>query len=129
MVRPLLALATRDNHVVRALVTTSSVALGRCAPWADRLTALASTAFAATMRVVDRVHGNATHRRTHTAPAHRTGFTDLTQAVFFVADFTNGGAAVDVNATDFTRAQPHLSVHAFASQQNRRCTCRANHLR
>src|SRR5690606_24685931 len=129
MVRPLLALATRDNHVVRALVTTSSVALRRSAPWAHRLTALASTAFAATMRVIDRVHGNTTHRRTDTAPAHRTGLTDLTQAVFFVADFANGGAAVDVYATDFTGTQTHLGVNAFASQQDGRRTSRTGQLR
>src|SRR5690606_32008129 len=71
----------------------------------------------------------ATHRGTDTAPAHCTGLADLTQAVFFVADFANGGAAVDVNATDFTRAQTHLGVHAFASQQHRRSACRAGHLR
>src|SRR5690606_1280504 len=125
---PLLALAARDNHIVCALVTTGSKALGRRAPWADRFPTFASASFTTTMRVIDRVHGNATDRRTYTTPAHGTGLADLTQAVFFVADFANGGAAVDVDAADFTGAQAHLGVSTFTCQQHSRSTGGASHL-
>ena len=48
------------------------------------------------MRVIDRVHSNATNRRTNTTPAHGAGLANLAQAMFFVADFANGGAALDI---------------------------------
>src|SRR5690606_8521569 len=112
-----------------ALVSTGPIALGRRTPRADGLAALAGTAFTTTVRVINRVHCHTTDGRADTTPAHRTGLADLTQAVFFVADFTNGGAAVDVNATDFARTQSHLSVDAFASQQHRRCAGRTSQLR
>jgi hypothetical protein len=69
------------------------------------------------VRVIDRVHRNAANGRADTAPAVRTGLADLAQAVLFVADFTDGGAALDVHAADFARAQTNLSVDAFAGQQ------------
>src|SRR5690606_10801217 len=126
---PLLALATRNNHIVRALVSTGPIALGRCAPRADGLTALASATFTTTVRVIDRVHGHATDGRADTTPAHCTGLADLTQAVFFVADFANGGTAIDMNAADFTGAQANLSVGAFTCQQHGGCTGRTGQLR
>src|SRR5690606_16379808 len=88
-----------------------------------------STSFTTTVRVVDRVHGNATDRRTDTTPAHGTGFADLTQAVFFVSDFAYGCTAVDVNAADFARAQAHLGISTFAGHQDSRCAGGAGHLR
>src|SRR5512145_1741132 len=74
-----------DNHDVRALVVTSTISLGRLAPRADRNTPFAGSPFATTMRVIDRVHGNATNRRPDTAPTHRAGLADLAQAMLFVA--------------------------------------------
>jgi hypothetical protein len=76
------------------------------------------SAFTTTVRVVDRVHDHTANGRTNTAPTHRTSFTDLAQAVFGVADFTDGCAAFDVHATHFTRAQTHLSVGAFTGHQH-----------
>jgi hypothetical protein len=52
--------------------------------------------------VINRVHCDTAHRGTNTAPTYSTGFTDLTQAVFFVTDFTDRRAALNVNATNFT---------------------------
>src|SRR5690606_9259134 len=127
-VRSFLVVAPLGVHVVRPLVATGLETLRGRAPRADRFACFAGTAFAATVRVIDRVHGHATNRRTHTAPTHCTGLADLAQAVFFVTDFTDGGTALDVNATDFARTQTHLSVHTFASQQHRRCTGRTRHL-
>src|SRR5690606_40497382 len=115
-----LALATRNNHIVRALVSTGAVALGRRTPRADGLTTLAGAAFTTTVRVIDRVHCHAANGRANTTPAHCTGLTDFAQAVLFVADFTNGGAAVDVHTTDFTGAQADLSIGAFTRSEERR---------
>lgn len=97
-------------------------------PRADRFACFTGTAFAATVRVVDRVHGHATNRRADTAPTHCTGLADLAQAVFFVTDFTDGGTAFDVHTADFTRAQTHLSVGAFAGQQDGGSAGRTDHL-
>lgn len=97
-------------------------------PRADRLACFTGTAFAATVRVIDRVHGHATNRRADTAPTHCTGLADLAQAVFFVTDFTDGGAALDVHAAHFTRAQTNLGVRAFAGQQDGGSAGRTDHL-
>src|SRR5690606_32512620 len=52
----------------------------------------------------------------------------ISQAVFFVTDFTDGGTALDMHATDFARTQTHLSVGAFTGQQHRRRASRTRHL-
>src|SRR5690625_743699 len=103
MVRPLLTLAARDNHVVSALITTGTVTFSWCAPWANRFTTLTSFTFTTTMWVINRVHGYTTYTWTHTTPAVGTGLTDLTQAVFVVADLTNSGTAIYMYTTYFAR--------------------------
>src|SRR5580698_2406303 len=64
-----------DDHARRALVAAGTVALRRRAPRAHRMATCCRLAFTATVRVVDRVHDNATHRRTDTAPAICAGLT------------------------------------------------------
>jgi len=49
--------------------------------------------------------------------------------VFFVGNFTNGGAALDVDLANLTRAHTHLGVSTFTSQQRRGCTGGACDLR
>jgi len=78
---------------------------------------MAITAGTTAVRVIHRVHGLASDGRTNTAPARGTRFTDLAQAMLFVADLADRGAALNVNLADFTRAQTHLSVAALASEQ------------
>jgi hypothetical protein len=63
------------------------------------MTTCCSFTFTTTVRVVDRVHDHTANGRTNTAPTHRTSFTDLTQAVFAIADFTDGCAAFDTRRT------------------------------
>jgi hypothetical protein len=116
MFYPLFLAAARDDHRSRTLVAASSYPWS-ADPTANRVTALQS-AFTTTVRVVDRVHDTAANGRTNTAPTHRTGLADLAQVVLFVADFTDGGAAFDVNATHFTGAQTNLSVGTFAGHQH-----------
>ena len=92
------------------------------------MAAFAGTAFAATVRVVHRVHDNAEHGRANAHPALDTGLAELAQAVLFVGHFTDGGTAFDVNAAHFTRAHAHLGVHGFARQQRGRSTSRTGDL-
>src|SRR3546814_10257662 len=67
---PLLLRVTRpDDHLVGLLVVTGARALGRLAPRGDRVTAARGTAFAAAMRVVDRVLRDAAGERTLAEPA------------------------------------------------------------
>src|SRR5688572_17291033 len=66
--------------------------------------------------MVDRVHRHAAHRRAHAAPAYPAGLADRFQVVLGVADFTDGGAAVDMHLADLSRAQPKLRIGAFARQ-------------
>src|SRR3982750_4063028 len=101
-----LLLATRDDHRLRALVVARAVALGERVPRRHRRLALAGAAFAAAVRVVDRVHGDAAHRRADALPALRAGLAVVTQAVLFVRHLTDGRAAVDVDLAHFTRAPP-----------------------
>src|ERR1700754_1863682 len=107
-----------DDHRRRALVAAGAITLRRRAPRAHRVATCRRLGFTTAVRVIDRVHSNTTHRRTDTAPAVCAGLTDLTQAVLFVAHFTDGRAALDVHAADFARTQTPLSVDAFASQQH-----------
>src|SRR5580692_8840880 len=110
-----LVLATLHDHVVRALVVAGLLALGVPAPGRNRMrVALAGLALAATVRVIDRVHGEPTHRRTHTAPAHRTGLAVAAQVVFVVAHFTQRRAAVDVRLAGLTGLQAQVRIQAFA---------------
>src|SRR3546814_11038714 len=70
---PLLLRVTRpDDHLVGLLVVTGARALGRLAPRGDRVTAARGTAFAAAMRVVDRVLRDAAGERTLAEPAIAT---------------------------------------------------------
>src|SRR6201999_2518558 len=107
-----------DDHRRRALVAAGTIALRRRAPRAHRIATCSRLAFTTAVRVIDRVHCNTTHRRTDAAPTIRTSLADLTEAMLFVADFTDRCAALDVHAADFTRAQTHLSVDAFTRQQH-----------
>ena len=69
------------------------------------------------MRVIHRVHSNATNRRTNTAPTLSTGLAEFAQAILFIADRTDRGAAFNENAAHFTGTQTDLSVFAFTSNQ------------
>src|SRR6476620_4825824 len=63
MCYPLFLATARDNHRSRALVAARLLALGLLAPRGHRVAAGRRTAFTTTVRVVDRVHDDATDRR------------------------------------------------------------------
>src|SRR6185369_1535709 len=113
---PLLFTA-RDDHDLRALVVAGAVTLGQVAPRIDRMAAFAGLAFAATMRVVDRIHHHAANGWADAHMALDTGLAELAQAVLFVGDFADRGTALDVDLADLTGAHAHLGVGAFARQQ------------
>ena len=81
------------------------------------MTAFARAAFTTTMRVVDRVHHHTTHGRANAHPALDAGLAKTAQAMLFIGDFADRGAALDVDLAHFTRAQTHLGINAFTGQQ------------
>src|SRR3989304_8544806 len=94
---PLFLVTAIDDHAAGALVVAGAVALGKRAPGADRMPAGGGLAFPAPMRVIDRVHGHAAHRRAHAAPAPAPGLAPRFPRMLFIADFADGGAALDVH--------------------------------
>src|SRR5690606_35547131 len=119
---PLTLVTTLHDHAVGALVRTRPIALARRTPRAHRLARFTSTTLTTTMRVIDRVHRHTANGRANAAPTIRTGLADLAQAMLFVTDFADGGAALDVHAADLARAQTKLGVRTFASEQLHRST-------
>src|SRR5215218_1097428 len=124
-----LLLATRHDHDLRALVVAGPVNLGQIAPRVDRMTAFAGLAFTAAVRVVHRVHHHTANGRADSHVALDAGLAQLAQAVLFVGDFADGGAALDVDLADLTGAHADLGVGAFARQQRRGGAGRAGDLR
>src|SRR5688572_32177902 len=76
--------------------------------------ALSGLALAAAVRVIDGVHHHATHRRTNAAPADRAGFAVAAKVVLVVADFADGGTAIDVHLARLGRTQANRRVQTFA---------------
>src|ERR1051326_2558655 len=118
-----------DDHDLRPLVATGLESLALHAPGRHRGLRRGGAAFAAAMRVVDRVHRHAAHRRPHAAPAHAAGLADRFQVVLGVAGLADGGAAVDVHLADLPRAQAQLRVQAFAREHLHAGPGRARKLR
>jgi hypothetical protein len=75
------------------------------------------TPFAATVRVIDRIHYHATNSRSHAAPAHRTSLADGAEAMLLVPDLTNRRPALHMDAPDFAGTQTQLRINAFARKQ------------
>src|SRR5271155_5833287 len=108
-----------DDHARRALIATGAITLRRRAPWAHRVATCSRLAFTTTVRVIDRVHCNAAHRRADTAPAVCATLTDWTGVIVFVANFTTRRSPFSLTAPGFPGAPADLCVDAFASQQHR----------
>src|SRR5205814_972235 len=101
-------LAALDDHVVGALVVTGLQSLGVLAPRRHRVrVALAGLALAATVRVIDRVHGQPAHRRAYALPAlgagphfiarlHALGREDVAPFAVGVADERDVAGAVRI---------------------------------
>src|SRR5271169_231286 len=109
--------AATHNHAVGTLVATGAETFGRHAPRADRVAACGGLAFAAAVRMVDRVHRHAAHRRTDATPALGARLADGTQEVFAVANFAQGSSAIHMHLANFTGAQAQLRIKTFTRQQ------------
>ena len=72
--------------------------------------ATGGTTLAATMRMVDRIHRDAPHRRSHTAPTFGAGFSEFAQVVLTVSDFADRGAAIDMDLAHLTGTQADSGV-------------------
>src|SRR5690606_11747411 len=86
---------------------------GRHAPRGHRVAAAGRAAFAAAVRMIDRVHRDAAHRRTHAPPTLRAGLAELAQAVLVVADLADRRAAADVDLAHLAGARTQRRVRAF----------------
>src|SRR5690606_26189871 len=94
------------------------VTLGRHTPRGDRMRiTLAGLGFTTALRVIHRVHGGTADGRLDAEPTLGTGLAELLQVVLVVADFTDGGTALDRHLAHFTRAQAQGGVKAFTSDQ------------
>jgi len=70
---------------------------------------LTSFGFTTAVRVIDRVHRRAANGRLDTTPAFRAGLAQFFQAVFDVADFADGGVAVDRHLAHLAGAQTSVA--------------------
>src|ERR1700754_3787852 len=97
--------AADENELVGRLVRPRLLALGRLAPRRHRVTAAGGAAFAAAMRMVDRVHDDAAVMRTPAEPAGTTGLADRDVHVVRVRHRTDGAAATTMHQALFARVQ------------------------
>src|SRR3954447_12414691 len=101
LLAPLRGLAAADDEAVAFLVGSAGAAL-RLTPRADRVATTGGLALTATVRVVDRVHGDTTDSRALALPAHAAGLAPVDVGLLGVADLAEGGAAANVD-------EPHLA--------------------
>src|SRR5215470_7661181 len=88
------AAATDDVAIGLLALLAGAVADRRHAPGRLRVVAERRRALAATVRVVDRVHGGAARLRAHAHVALAAGLADLDVLVVGVADHAHGRAAL-----------------------------------
>src|SRR5258707_3339569 len=98
-------MAADENESVGRLVRTRLLALGRLAPRRHRMTAAGGAAFAAAVRMVDRVHRDAAVMRLAAEPAVTAGLADRNVHVIGVRHRADGGGAAAVNQTLFAGIQ------------------------
>src|SRR5271163_2448139 len=113
---PLVLAAATADQPVTWLVRLAGAAL-RLAPWADRVATTGGLAFATAVRVIDRVHGHATDRRSLALPAVTPRLTDLDVALLGVADLAHGRAALRADPPDLTGRHAQGRVAGLLGEQ------------
>src|ERR1019366_6456251 len=108
--------ATHD-HAVGLLVAAGAVAECRLAPWGLRVPTGAAATLAASVRVVERVHGHAAHRGPPAPPTRLARLADVLVLVVGVADLAHGGEAADVDPPDLPGGHPHGGEVALLGDQ------------
>src|ERR1700760_690235 len=107
--------AADENESVGRLVRTGLLALGRLAPRGHRVAAARGAAFAAAVRMVDRVHRHTAVVRLAAEPAITAGLADRDVHVVGVRHRADGAGAAAVNQTLFARIQAHDHIVLVAT--------------
>src|SRR5215467_4482250 len=108
--------AARDDELGGGLVLAGLLALGREAPWGDRMAAALG---AAAVRVVHRVHGDAAVVRHAALPAHATGLADRDVHVIGVRHCADRRHAAAVHQALLGRVEAQDDVLAVAADDLR----------
>src|SRR4051812_15811943 len=111
--------------LVRATTADDQLVTGLAAPGATlglavRVHRVATTgrlALTATVRVVDRVHGDTADGRALALPAHAAGLAPVDVRLLGVADLADGGAAAHVDVADLAGRHPQLGERAFLGDE------------
>src|SRR5664279_4156812 len=119
---------TTNDQLVAGLVRPAGTTL-RLAPRAHRVPATGRLALTTTVRVVDRVHRDATHGRALALPAHPAGLAPVDVGLLGVADLADRGPATHVHVADLARRHPQLGVRPVLGDQLDRGSGRAGDLR
>src|SRR5581483_2649297 len=109
--------AVGNDELRGRLVLAGLLALGREAPRRHRVTTTRGAAFAAAMRVIDRVHRDAAVVRATTHPALAAGLADRDVHVVGVRHRADRRHAAAVHQALLTRIQAHDDVFAVAADQ------------
>src|SRR5688572_28093982 len=102
-----LCLSPRHDHPVGALVVARLQALGELAPGRTRVATATRATFTTAHRVIHRVHRDTAVVWTLAEPARAPGLAQADQLVLREGDLADAGAAIQVDAADFTARQPH----------------------
>src|SRR6476469_5046922 len=111
------ATAAHDQLVRRLVLRAGALAERRHAPRSDRMAAALRLAFAAAVRMVDRVHGRAAHGRALAEPATPAGLAARDVAVLDVADLADGRATGEEHAAHLARGETQRRVAAVLGDQ------------
>src|SRR6185312_1846491 len=102
----LLRVTRPDDELVGRLVVTSAGTLGRLAPGSDRMAAAGRAAFAAAVRVIDWVLGDAARQRALAEPAVATGLGEVLVGIVRVRHSPDRRHAIRADVSLFARIQP-----------------------
>src|SRR5579872_7430546 len=108
-----------NDEFVGRLVRPRLLALGRLAPRTDRMTTARSAAFAAAVRMVDRVHGDAAIVRTMPEPTVAPGLADRNVHVIRVRHRADRAEALAVDQALLARLQAQDDVTLVATDDLR----------
>src|SRR5205823_3283893 len=111
----LLRVTRPDDELVGRLVVTGAGTLGRLAPWGDRVTAAGGPAFAAAVRVIDRVLGDAAGQRALAQPAAAACLGEVGVRIVGVRHRADRRHAVGANIALLARVQPDDDHPAVAA--------------
>src|SRR5713101_150434 len=125
---PLLLVAPAHDVAIGRLVVASLLALGRLAPWGHRMATARGAAFAAAMRVIDRVHRDAAHRGTVAKPTIAARLADDDVLLVRVRDRADRGAAIGAHHAHLARGEAEQRIAGIATDQLRVGAGRACHL-